>query len=153
MCIRDRPNGDEVGFVSSIKHCSQRRDCINTLLDTSSVNREISFSSQESVQGGILEPDLWIILVGKAMLNSFLLCRAKGWEGSPLCRAAVPEDDFPVASVGSQHKDVAIFRVKILCSCHSQELLGRASGLTDALSGAWDHSSQSYQRSSEKDAG
>lgn len=52
------PDGDEGDFVSSIKHCSQRRGCINTLRGTWSVNKEIPFPSQECVQGGILEPDL-----------------------------------------------------------------------------------------------
>lgn len=87
------------------------------------------------------------------MLNSFSALQGQSLGRVPSVGAAVPEDDLPVASVGSQHKDVATFKIKTLCSCHSKELLGRASGLTDALSEAWDHSSQSYQRSSEKDAG
>jgi len=53
-----QPNGDEGGLVSSTKLCSCRGGCINTLLGAWAVKREISVSSQEYVQGGILEPGL-----------------------------------------------------------------------------------------------
>ena len=47
------------------------------------------------------------------------------------------EDALPVALMESQHKDVSGSRIKTLCSCHSQELLGSASGLTDTPWCVW----------------
>lgn len=128
------PNGDDGGFLSSIKRCSQRRGCTNTLFGTWSVNREISFSSQECVQGGILEPDLWITLVGKAMLNSFPAlqgqglgmvpsvqgCSAWGWSSSCFCgewtqRCDNIQDKDPLllSFPGVTGKSIRLFRCSV----------------------------------------